>query len=117
MNLHRDQLISRLKQQPRHGQAADPLSQVTAGLKQVFDLYKVGGDEIIRLNVFGKLADQISGVVRNLSILQDLNQELSEGFNILRSLANPVFNSFSKMTPHSSLKNCATGTLKPFFFL
>ena len=82
MNLHRDQLISRLKQQPRHGQAADPLSQVTAGLKQVFDLYKVGGDEIIRLNVFGKLADQISGVVQNLSILQDLNQELSEGFNI-----------------------------------
>lgn len=82
MNLHRDQLINRLKQQPRHGQALDPINQVTTGLKQLFDLYKVGGDEIIRLNVFGKLADQISGVVSNLSILQDLNQGLSEGFNI-----------------------------------
>lgn len=83
MNLQEQlHLIARLKRNPKHGQATDPLKQVQQGLKQVFDLYKVGGDEIIRLNVFGQLSDQISGVVNNLSVLQDLNTQVSKGFGI-----------------------------------
>lgn len=83
MNLQEQlHLIARLKRYPKHGQATDPLKQVQQGLKQVFDLYKVGGDEIIRLNVFGQLSDQISGVVNNLSVLQRLNEDVSKGFGV-----------------------------------
>lgn len=83
MNLQEQlQLIKRLKRYPRHGQATDPLKQVEIGLKQVFDLYKIGGDEIIRRNVFGELSNQISKVVDNLTSLQQLNQGLSQGFGI-----------------------------------
>lgn len=83
MNLQEQlHLIARLKRYPKHGQATDPLKQVQQGLKQVFDLYKVGGDEIVRLNVFGKLSDQISGVVNNLSVLQGLNEQVSKGFGV-----------------------------------
>jgi hypothetical protein len=91
------QLIKRLKQQPRHGQVG-PIQQVEQALKSLYEAYKIGGDEIIRLNIFGKLAEQIEGVVKDLSILQDLNQGVSEDFNINAKSAAQLGISIDKMS-------------------
>lgn len=75
------QLIKRLKQQPRHGQAG-LIGDVERALKSLFEAYQKGAPEIVRLNVFGKLSEQANSIARDLSILQDINQGLSEDFNV-----------------------------------
>jgi hypothetical protein len=92
------ELIKRLKQQPRHGQGISPITQVENALKQLFDVYKIGGDEIVKLNIFGKIATQINAVVTDLTILQDLNQGLSEDFNKNSNAAAKLGVAFDKMS-------------------
>lgn len=80
-NNYEIELINRLKRQPRHGNNITPITQVQDALNKLFQSYKVGGDEIVRLNIFGQIANQINQVVSDLTVLQDLNQGLAEDFN------------------------------------
>jgi hypothetical protein len=92
------ELIKRLKRQPRHGQGISPITQVENALKQLFDVYKIGGDEIVKLNIFGKIATQINAVVNDLTILQDLNQGLAKDFNLNSEAAAKLGVAFDKMS-------------------
>ncbi len=96
-NNYEIELISRLKQQPRHGQGISPITQVQDALNKLFQSYKVGGDEIVRLNIFGQIANQINQVVSDLTVLQDLNQGLSEDFNINSNEAAKLGVAFDQM--------------------
>ena len=91
------ELIKRLKRQPRHGQGISPITQVENALKQLFEVYKIGGEDIVKLNIFGKIATQINAVVTDLTVLQDLNQGLAEDFNKNSNSAAQLGVSFDKM--------------------
>ena len=75
------QLIKRLKQQPRHGQTG-PIQQVEAALLSLYKNYKESGDDIVKLNVFGKISEQILSTVKSLTVLEQANSGLAETFNM-----------------------------------
>lgn len=75
------QFIQHLKRQPKHSQVG-PIGDVEQALKKLYESYKQGGGEILRLNVFGTISDELNKIVRDLTIVQDLNQGLADGFNI-----------------------------------
>lgn len=97
-NNYEIKLINRLKRQPRHGQGITPITQVQDALNKLFQSYKVGGDEIVRLNIFGQLSNQINQVVKDLTILQDLNQGLAEDFNTNSNEAAKLGVAFDEMS-------------------
>jgi hypothetical protein len=80
------QLIKRLKRYPRHGQVG-PIQQVEAALKKLYELYKQGGDEIVKINVFGKIADQVMTTVNSLTILEQANSGIASTFNMNQAAA------------------------------
>ena len=96
-NNYEIELIKRLKQQPRHGQNVRPITDVDQALRQLFELYKSGGEEIIRANIFGQLAAQINTAVKDLTLLQDINQGVGESFNVNSDRAAELGVSFDKL--------------------
>ena len=75
------EIVSRAKKQPRHGQAGNSLQQVQQQLVDIFDLYKSSGTDVVRLNIFGELANQVSNLGSTIGILEQRNSQLASSWN------------------------------------
>ena len=89
--------IQHLKRQPKHSQIG-PIGDVERALQKLYESYKQGGGEILRLNVFGNISTELNKIVRDLTIVQDLNQGLAEGFNINAGEAGKLGAVISKLS-------------------
>jgi hypothetical protein len=76
------QLISKLKTQPRLGAGPTALlDELTTVFKKVFAAYESGASSVIQKNVFAYLATEVQDLVTSLTVLEQRNTSLQDGFN------------------------------------
>ena len=76
------QLISKLKQQPRLGSGPTALlDELTNVFKKVFASYEAGASAVIQKNVFAFLATEVQNLTNSLTVLEQRNTSLQDGFN------------------------------------
>lgn len=76
------QLISKLKQQPRVGTGPTAiLTELSNVLAKVFKAYEEGAGAVIQKNVFAYLATEVQDLTNSLTVLEQRNTSLQDGFN------------------------------------
>ena len=76
------QLISKLKQQPRLGTGPTAiLTELSNVLAKVFKAYEEGAGAVIQKNVFAYLATEVQDLTNSLTVLEQRNTSLQDGFN------------------------------------
>jgi hypothetical protein len=92
------QLIIRLKQMPRQGASAeDALNDLNNALKNAFNTYKQGAGDVLRENIFDKIASSVQQAYKEVNVLEQRNRGLAESFKVNTTRAAALGQEFDVM--------------------
>jgi hypothetical protein len=98
------QLIIRLKQMPRQGASAeDALNDLNNALKNAFNTYKQGASDLLRENIFDKIASSVQQAYNEVNVLEQRNRGLAESFKLNTTRAATLGFAFDKMAKNISV--------------